>query len=290
MDKKDLIKIENAAIRATGTRMAKMFQPMGEHEDDKEARRAFYEGFQEGAAFYRLLISRIDDEFANLIEGARLDSGPEEDIHSVMELAMKKGIPVITAKQTTTKSESEKQREAVRKYVATSPIDMSPENAKNFVEWKTLGGENNPKELYAFIHLMGDDGQLRLQDPEDVHLNGYTLMGTGLGISLQNSSTIRKNSRGDILFTQDEALKIARQIEGWHIPTVPELQDICKNASVKELGEVFYPYGTNDPYKIWTADKERRFYWHGNEYGGISLEFDTVPSDALYPVRLVKDK
>lgn len=75
---KDLIKIENAAIRAAGSRMSKMFRPIipigqWEQEGDKEARRAFYEGFQEGAAYYRLLISRIDDEFNNHIEGARLD-------------------------------------------------------------------------------------------------------------------------------------------------------------------------------------------------------------------------
>ena len=81
MEKKDLIKVENAAIRAAGSRMAKMFQPMGEHEGDKEARRAFYEGFQEGAAFYRILSSRIDDEFANLIEGTRLDKGAAASPH-----------------------------------------------------------------------------------------------------------------------------------------------------------------------------------------------------------------
>lgn len=80
---KDLINIENAAIRAAGSRMAKMFRPiipMGpwEHEGDKEARRAFYEGFQEGAAYYRLLISRIDDEFNNHIEGVRIDIGSDE--------------------------------------------------------------------------------------------------------------------------------------------------------------------------------------------------------------------
>lgn len=116
MEKKDLIKVENAAIRAAGSRMAKMFQPMVEHEDDKEARRAFYEGFQEGAAYYRLLIDRIDDEFANLIEGVRLDSGSEEDAHSVMEMRMKNGIPVITAAQKAPgKKETEKLHEAVKK-------------------------------------------------------------------------------------------------------------------------------------------------------------------------------
>ena len=104
MEKKELIKIENAAIRAAGSRMSQMFQPRipmgpGEHEGYKEARRSFYEGFQEGAAYYRLLMSRISDEFASLIEGARLDSGNEEDTHSVMEMCMKNGIPVITAVQ-----------------------------------------------------------------------------------------------------------------------------------------------------------------------------------------------
>jgi len=145
MEKKDLIKVENAAIRATGSRMAKMFQPMGEHEGDKEARRAFYEGFQEGAAFYRLLISRIDDEFANLIEDARLDSGPEEDTHSVMEMCMKNGIPVITAAQKAPgKKETEKLREDVKNYNATVPLDMSPEEAKKFAEEHTT--ERDPEE------------------------------------------------------------------------------------------------------------------------------------------------
>lgn len=117
MEKKDLINVENAAIRAAGSRMVKMFRPMGEHEGDKEARRAFYEGFQEGAAFYRLLISRIDNEFANLIEGACLDSGPEEDTHSVMEMCLKNGIPVITAVQKAPgKKETEKLREAVNNW------------------------------------------------------------------------------------------------------------------------------------------------------------------------------
>jgi len=142
MEKKDLIKVENAAIRAAGSRMAKMFQPMGEHEDDKEARRAFYEGFQEGAAFYRLLISRIDDEFANLIEGARLDSGPEEDTHSVMEMCLKNGIPVITAVQKAPgKKEAEKLHEDVKNYIATVPLDMSPEEAKKFAEEHTTESE-----------------------------------------------------------------------------------------------------------------------------------------------------
>lgn len=145
MEKKDLHMVENAAIRAAGSRMAKMFQPMGEHEDDKEARRAFYEGFQEGAAFYRLLISRIDDEFTNLIEGARLDSGPEEDTHSVMEMCLKNGIPVITAVQKAPgKKETEKLREDVKNYIATVPLDMSPEEAKKFAEEHTA--ESEPEE------------------------------------------------------------------------------------------------------------------------------------------------
>jgi hypothetical protein len=145
MEKKDLIKVENAAIRAAGSRMAKMFQPMGEHEDDKEARLAFYEGFQEGAAFYRLLISRIDDEFANLIEGARLDSGPEEDTHSVMEMCLKNGIPVITTVQKAPgKKEAEKLHEDVKNYIATVPLDMSPDEAKKFAEEHTT--ESEPEE------------------------------------------------------------------------------------------------------------------------------------------------
>lgn len=145
MEKKDLINVENAAIRAAGSRMAKMFQPMGEHEGDKEARRAFYEGFQEGAAFYRLLISRIDNEFANLIEGARLDIGTEEDTHSVMEMCMKNGIPVITAVQKAPgKKETEKLREDIKNYIATVPLDMSPDEAKKFAEEHTA--ESEPEE------------------------------------------------------------------------------------------------------------------------------------------------
>ena len=145
MEKKDLIKVENAAIRAAGSRMAKMFQPMGEHEDDKEARRAFYEGFQEGAAFYRLLISRIDDEFANLIEGARLDSGPEEDTHSVMEMCLKNGIPVITAVQKAPgKKETEKLHKDIKNFLATVPLDMSPDEAKKFFDEHTT--ESEPEE------------------------------------------------------------------------------------------------------------------------------------------------
>lgn len=150
MEKKDLIKVENAAIRAAGSRMAKMFHPiipMGpwEHEGDKEARRAFYEGFQEGAAFYRLLISRIDDEFANLIEGARLDSGSEEDTHSAMEMCMKNGIPVITTVQKAPgKKETEKLHKELKNFIATVPLDMSPEEAKKFAEEHTT--ESEPEE------------------------------------------------------------------------------------------------------------------------------------------------
>lgn len=145
MEMKDLIKVENAAIRAAGSRMAKMFQPMGEHEDDKEARRAFYEGFREGAAYYRLLISRIDDEFTNLIEDARLDSGSEEDTHSVIEMCMKNDIPVITAVQKAPgKKETEKLHEVVKNYIATLPLDMSPAEAKKFAEEHTT--ESEPEE------------------------------------------------------------------------------------------------------------------------------------------------
>ncbi len=145
MEKKDLIKVENAAIRAAGSRMAKMFQPMGEHEGDREARRAFYEGFQEGAAFYRLLVSRIDDEFTNLLDGTRLDSGPEEDTHSAMEMCMKNGIPVITAVQKAPgKKETEKLHEELKNFIATVPLDMSPEEAKKFAEEHTT--ESEPEE------------------------------------------------------------------------------------------------------------------------------------------------
>lgn len=148
MEKKDLIKIENAAIRAAGSRMANMFQPRiptgpGEHEGHKEARRAFYEGFQEGAAYYRLLVSRINDEIANLIEGARLDSGDEEDTNSVMEMCMKNGIPVITAVQTAPrKKEVKKLHEDVKNYIATFPFD--PEETKKFTEEHTT--ESEPEE------------------------------------------------------------------------------------------------------------------------------------------------
>ena len=144
MEKKDLINVENAAIRAAGSRMAKMFQPMGEHEGDKEARRAFYEGFQEGAAFYRLLISRIDNEFANLIEGARLDSGPEEDTHSVMEMCLKNGIPVITAVQKAPgKKETEKLREDVNNYIATVPL-----------VWVRGGARSSPGNIPRKVNLV----------------------------------------------------------------------------------------------------------------------------------------
>lgn len=129
MEKKDSIKVENAAIRAAGSRMANMFQPripMGpwEHEGSKEARRAFYEGFQEGAEFYRLLISHIDDEFANLIEGVRIDSGSQEDTNSVMEMCMKNGIPVITAVQKVPgKNKREKMYKDLKNFIATVPLD-----------------------------------------------------------------------------------------------------------------------------------------------------------------------
>lgn len=151
MEKKDLIKVENAAIRAAGSRMAKMFHPnfpqgvCTEVQKLREAERAFYEGFQEGAAYYRLLVSRINDEFANLIEGARLDSGTEEDTHSAMEMCLKNGIPVITAVQKAPgKKEAEKLHEAVKNYISTVPLDMSPDEAKKFAEEHTT--ENEPEE------------------------------------------------------------------------------------------------------------------------------------------------
>lgn len=158
MEKKDSIKFENAAIRATGSRMANMFQPripMGpwEHEGYKEARRAFYEGFQEGAAFYRLLISNIDDEFAKLIDGARIDSGSVEDTHSVMEMCMKNGIPVITAVQKApVKNEREKMYNELNNFIATVPFE--PEDAKKFAEEHTT--ESEPEEEPAVVETMED--------------------------------------------------------------------------------------------------------------------------------------
>lgn len=148
MEKKDSIKVENAAIRAAGSRMANMFQPRipmgpGEHEGYKEARRAFYEGFREGAEFYRLLISHIDDEFANLIDGARLDSGCEEDTHSVMKMCMKNGIPVITAMQKASgNKEREKMYKDLKNFIATVPFE--PEVAKKFTGEHTT--ESEPEE------------------------------------------------------------------------------------------------------------------------------------------------
>lgn len=140
MEKKDLIKVENAAIRAAGSRMAKMFQPMGEHEGDNEARRAFYEGFQEGAAYYRLLISRIDDEFGNPIENARLDSGSEGNTHSAMEMCLKNGIPVITAMQKApVKEEAEKLRDDFKNVIAT--VSIEPEVAKKLASDHTTETE-----------------------------------------------------------------------------------------------------------------------------------------------------
>ena len=169
MEKKDLIKVENAAIRAAGSRMAKMFQPMGEHEGDKEARRAFYEGFQEGAAFYRILSSRIDDEFANLIEGARLDSGPEEDTHSVMEMCLKNGIPVITAVQKAPgKKETDKLREDVKNYIVTVPLDMSPEEAKKFAEEHTTESEpGEPKKDDSAVLETKAEPEKNAEEPKD---------------------------------------------------------------------------------------------------------------------------
>ena len=170
MEKKDLNKVEDIAIRVAGEQMAKMYQPMGEHEDDKEARRAFYEGFQEGAAFYRLLISRIDDEFANLIEGARLDSGPEEDTHSVMEMCLKNGIPVITSVQKAPgKKETEKLHADVKKYIATVPLDMSPEEAKKFAEEHTTESEpEEPSKDDSAVHETISEPQKRVVKKFDI--------------------------------------------------------------------------------------------------------------------------
>ena len=58
---------------------------------------------------------------------------------------MKNGIPVITTVQKAPgKKETEKLREDVKNYIATVPLDMSPEEAKKFAEEHTT--ESEPEE------------------------------------------------------------------------------------------------------------------------------------------------
>lgn len=148
MNKQDLIKIEDIAIRVAGDQMATMYKPSipvggcTEAQGYKEAERAYSEGFKAGAAYYRHILNCINEEFLDLADGVRIDSGSEEDTHSVMEMAMKNGIPVITAKQVTTGSKTAKHMEAVRNYIATVPIE--PEVAKKVAEEHTT--ESEPTE------------------------------------------------------------------------------------------------------------------------------------------------
>lgn len=119
MKKQDLIKIEDIAIRVAGDQMATMYKPnfpqgiCSEVQKLREAERAYSEGFRAGAAYYRHLLNCINEEFMDLVDGVRIDSGSAEDTYSVTEMAMKNGIPVITAKQVTTGSKMAKQMEAV---------------------------------------------------------------------------------------------------------------------------------------------------------------------------------
>jgi hypothetical protein len=150
MNKQDLIKIEDIAIRVAGDQMATMYKPnfpqgiCSEVQKLREVERAYSEGFKAGAAYYRHLLNCINEEFLDLVEGVRIDSGSAEDTHSVTEMAMKNGIPVITTKRATTGSKTAKQMEAVRNYIATVPFDLTPEEAKEFAEQHTT--ENEPAE------------------------------------------------------------------------------------------------------------------------------------------------
>jgi hypothetical protein len=150
MNKQDLIKIEDIAIRVAGDQMATMYKPnfpqgiCSEVQKLREAERAYSEGFNAGAAYYRHLLNCINEEFLDLVEGVRIDSGSAEDTYSVTEMAMKNGIPVITAKRATAGSKTAKQMEAVRNYIATVPFDLTPEEAKEFAEQHTT--ENEPAE------------------------------------------------------------------------------------------------------------------------------------------------
>jgi hypothetical protein len=150
MNKQDLIKIEDIAIRVAGDQMATMYKPnfpqgvCSEVQKLREAERAYSEGFKAGAAYYRHILNCINEEFLDLADGVRIDSGSAEDTHSVTEMAMKNGIPVITAKQVTTGSKMAKQMEAVRNYMATVPLDLTPGEAKEFAEQHTT--ESEPKK------------------------------------------------------------------------------------------------------------------------------------------------
>ena len=150
MEKQDLIKIEDIAIRVAGDQLATMYKPnfpqgiCSEVQKLREAERAYSEGFKAGAAYYRHLLNCINEEFLDLVEGVRIDSGSVEDTHSVTEMAMKNGIPVIAAKQVTTGSKTVKQMEAVRNYIATVPLNLTPEEAKEFAEQHTT--ESEPAE------------------------------------------------------------------------------------------------------------------------------------------------
>lgn len=150
MKKQDLIKIEDIAIRVAGDQMATMYKPnfpqgiCSEVQKLREAERAYSEGFRAGAAYYRHLLNCINEEFMDLVDGVRIDSGSAEDTYSVTEMAMKNGIPVITAKQVTTGSKMAKQMEAVRNYIATVPLGLTPEEAKEFADQHTT--ESEPKK------------------------------------------------------------------------------------------------------------------------------------------------
>jgi hypothetical protein len=62
-----------------------------------------------------------------------------------MEMCLKNGIPVITTVQKAPgKKEAEKLHEDVKNYIATVPLDMSPDEAKKFAEEHTT--ESEPEE------------------------------------------------------------------------------------------------------------------------------------------------
>ena len=62
-----------------------------------------------------------------------------------MEMCLKNGIPVITTVQKAPgKKEAEKLHDDVKNYIATVPLDMSPEEAKKFAEEHTT--ESEPEE------------------------------------------------------------------------------------------------------------------------------------------------
>lgn len=62
-----------------------------------------------------------------------------------MEMCLKNGIPVITAVQKAPgKKETEKLHKDLKNYIATVPLDMSPDEAKKFAEEHTT--ETEPEE------------------------------------------------------------------------------------------------------------------------------------------------